>query len=37
MRERAQLLGGSVEAGLEHERFVVRASLPYASGEGKSR
>ena len=28
MRERAQLVGGSLQAGQEGERFVVRASLP---------
>jgi signal transduction histidine kinase len=28
MRERAQLAGGSLHAGLEGELFLVRASLP---------
>jgi signal transduction histidine kinase len=33
MRERAALLGGSLDVGREAGRFVVRASLPYAAAE----
>jgi signal transduction histidine kinase len=34
MRERAQLLGGSVEAGVDGGRFRLRARLPYAEAGG---
>jgi signal transduction histidine kinase len=30
MRERAHLLGGSVEAGMSNGVFQIRARLPYA-------
>jgi signal transduction histidine kinase len=33
MRERASLLGGTLEAGRNHDRFRVDARLPYAGGE----
>ncbi|MDQ3865213.1 MAG: two-component sensor histidine kinase, partial [Actinomycetota bacterium] len=33
MRERAALLGGTVEAGREDGVFSVRARLPYAKSE----
>ena len=35
MRERAALLGGSLEAGPSDGRFRVRARLPYDAGEGQ--
>jgi signal transduction histidine kinase len=35
MRERAALLGGSLEAGPSDRRFRVRARLPYDPGEGQ--
>jgi signal transduction histidine kinase len=35
MRERAALLGGSLEAGASDGRFRVRARLPYDAGEGR--
>jgi signal transduction histidine kinase len=34
MRERAELLGGSLEAGFEDARFRVHARAPYAVGDG---
>jgi signal transduction histidine kinase len=35
MRERAALLGGSLEASASDGRFRVRARLPYDAGEGQ--
>ena len=32
MRERAQLLGGTLEAGADNGAFRVRARLPYGEG-----
>ena len=37
MRERASLLGGSLDAGQSNGLFRVRARLPYAGGEGRER
>ena len=33
MRERAQLVGGTLDAGREGGDFVVRATLPIGGGE----
>ena len=36
MRERASLLGGTLDAGHEGDGFRVRARLPYVGGEDKA-